>query len=278
MKTIKRVLSLFLSVAMVVTGVNLGMLSKVQAAEQQPVILQAERFEGAGAQADASKVGIGTTNSGNSDNRKNGNNNGAAFRQGETAYQAQGGIGSARTGAIQFDVSQFTSSEEIDEAILTIQVTGTMGNLSSSVWTKAAIFQTDNPASWTVKTATDAKDVPEADRLGPDFPAKGGDYSYDATMWSKENIYQKNQTQTITFDVARALKAAIDTGGKHMVLRLQTVAEGFNVAGKRTASDATAPADVPTLTVTTSKKSVVAVEYLDEAQNKLRENKIINLV
>lgn len=33
MKTVKRALSLFLSVAMVVTGVNLGTLSKVQAAE-----------------------------------------------------------------------------------------------------------------------------------------------------------------------------------------------------------------------------------------------------
>ena len=62
MKIGKRALSLFLTVAMVVTGVNLGTLSKVQAAEH-PITLQAERFEGAGVQTTAGQVGIGTTNS-----------------------------------------------------------------------------------------------------------------------------------------------------------------------------------------------------------------------
>lgn len=259
----KRILSILLAVAMVITGVNIGALAPVEAAERsQSVTLQAERFEGSGSQS-GNEVLIATTHG---ESSRNGDNSAAAFRNNVTANKSDGGLGSSRIGALQFDVSQFTSIEEIDEAVLTIHVNSTNQNLGDS-WTKAGIFQTENNTDWSV-----SKD----DQLGSGFPAIGADYSYDATIWSKENI-AKNNTGAKTFDVTNALKAAITAGNPHMVLRLQTVTAGFLVAGFR-AANAEAPANVPTIVVSTSKKSTATVKYLNKQNSEIKEAKTIELV
>ena len=259
----KRILSILLAVAMVITGVNIGALAPVEAAERsQSVTLQAERFEGSGSQS-GNEVLIATTHG---ESSRNGDNSAAAFRNNVTANKSDGGLGTSRVGALQFDVSQFTSIEEIDEAVLTIHVNSTNQNLGDS-WTKAGIFQTENNTDWSV-----SKD----DQLGSGFPAIGADYSYDATIWSKENI-AKNNTGAKTFDVTNALKAAITAGNPHMVLRLQTVTAGFLVAGFR-AANAEAPANVPTIVVSTSKKSTATVKYLNKQNSEIKEAKTIELV
>ncbi len=109
------------------------------------------------------------------------------------------------------------------------------GNISGGgKWFKAAIFQTANDESWVAVNNPDPGKVSAEDKLGPKFPALNNDYSYDATMWSRERI-SSDSVGDKTFDVTKALKAAVEAGKRHMVLRLQTVAGGFYVDGAREA-------------------------------------------
>ena len=266
----KRLLSILLAVAMVITGVNIGTLAPVKAAEgDNEYNLVLERFE-SGANNDANKNGklVFITTSENNDT---GNMNKGAGVNGTTYGGGPSVCGNNRAAGIQFKLPDNVKAEEVDSAILTINVANVDGCNLNSGWTKAALYETANPTSWTL----DGSDA-NAGNL-KDIPSING-YSKDATIWSTENI-ASNNLGAKTFDVTKAIKNAINTEGlSSIVLRLQTVRGGFKVSGLKTTEDTELQANAPTLKVLTSKKSTVTVNYLDKQNNELKEAKTIELV
>lgn len=266
----KRLLSWLLTAAMVITGVNLGTLTPVQAAAgDSEYDLVLERFE-SGANNDANqsgKLAFITT----SENNDTGNMNKGAGVNGTTYGGGPSVCGNNRAAGIQFKLPENVKAEEIDSAILTINVANVEGCNLNSGWTKAALYETANPTSWSLTgsegNSGNLKDIPSVNG-----------YEQNATIWSKENI-AGNSLGAKTFDVTGAIKNAVNTEGlTSIVLRLQTVRGGFKVSGLKTASDTEIPANAPTLKVITSKKSSATVKYLDQSGNELKEAKTIEMV
>lgn len=266
----KRLLSWLLAAAMVITGVNLGTVTPVQAAAgDNEYDLVLERFE-SGANNDANqnnKLVFITT----SENNDTGNENKGAGVNGTTYGGGPSVCGNNRAAGIQFKLPENVTAEEVDSAILTLNVANVDGCNLNSGWTKAALYETANPTSWTLagsdSNSGNLKDIPSVNG-----------YAKDATIWSNENI-AGNSLGAKTFDVTGAVKNAVSTEGvTSIVLRLQTVRGGFKVSGLKTASDTEIPENAPTLKVIASKKSSVTVKYLDESNQELKEAKTIESV
>lgn len=261
----KRLLSWLLTAAMVITGVNLGTLTPVQAAEGETEIsLELERFE-SGANTDANKNGklVFITTSENNDT---GNMNKGAGVNGTTYGNSPSVCGNNRVAGIQFKLPENVTAEEVDSAVLTINVANVDGCNLNSGWTKAALFETANPTSWSL----DGSDGSSGNLK--DIPSVNG-YAQNATIWSKENIAGSNLGAK-TFDVTEALRNAINTKGlTSIVLRLQTVRGGFKVSGLKTATDQEIPANAPTLKVTTSKKTNITIKYVNEQGKEIKAAK-----
>lgn|GEM_PF-4003036 len=257
MQKSKRIAALFLGLVLAVQGINLETL--VVSAENDYIYsLSPAKFAGSGNQnAEDGTMLIAT----NSTPGASGSSAAGAFISGTTANSSEGILGGTRIGGIEFTLPQGVTVEQIQSATLTINVTGVNGNMGSG-WTKAALFETRNPVSWDVT----AEDVTATGATA--IPARGSDYSYDATIWSNEQISASN-TGEKTFDVTNAVINAINDGNGKIVLRLQTVRSGFYV----NTTDA-----LPTLEIDTAPRTTATVNFkVTGAEDNFRTETIAGL-
>ncbi len=151
------------------------------------------------------------------DRTTEGDNRAAAFIQGETSTGGNP-LGSTRVGILAFKLTDAWKKLDPDKmkATVTIDVTDINHELGDNK-TKAGLFAVDQ----------DLNDINLTDATT--FPAKGNDYSKQATVFSKEWI-AKTDLGKKTFDVTEMVKAVLkDPSATHAMFRLQTVTSGFLV-------------------------------------------------
>ncbi len=145
---------------------------------------------------------------------------GAAYREGETASSAKSTCGNLRVAGLGFELSnevKALDTDLIEKAVLTINVPN-VSNLETKHerWTKAGLL------------SVDASKYAEMSDDEASFPARGDDYSYEATVYSNEQIAE-GQIGKKTFDVTEWIKKSITEGDDYAVYRIQTVMSGFYI-------------------------------------------------
>lgn len=251
MKTIKRVLSLFLSVAMVVTGVNLGMLSKVQAAETKNERYYRE-ITGTFYGTDGNQVSLGTSTPLSAD----GSAECAASIKG-TTYDGNNtsNWGSARYGCLVFQIPKDMELTNLHSATVTLKIKR-VANLSTNGWMKVALYETNNPEI--------TSGSPESS-----YSVKNGYHGVDSAFWSEETVSDRDDAknlQSIHFNVMDAVRS-VDMENGRLVLRVQVPRAGI-------AFNDNTPA---TLTIDATTPTTASVEYVDEQGNKIQNDKALNL-
>ncbi|MGN1098664.1 MAG: BNR-4 repeat-containing protein [Clostridia bacterium] len=163
-------------------------------------------------------------------------------------------VGSARIGAIAFEVDGTIDPETITNAVMSVYVNSINGNLGSN-WMLLAAYETENPQlTYSVGGMDDTL-----------YPAVNNDYSYDAALWSNERCSTSSKGWK-TLDVKRAVVNALTAdGGKSekvtVVLRIQVPAAGLNIS--------VSGSEAPYLTVTTGAKITGTVKIVDTDGNEL---------
>ena len=251
MKTIKRVLSLFLSVAMVVTGVNLRMLSKVQAAETKNERYYRE-ITGTFYGTDSNQVSLGTSTPLSAD----GSAECAASIKG-TTYDGNNtsNWGSARYGCLVFQIPKDMELTNLHSATVTLKIKR-VANLSTNGWMKVALYETNNPEITSGK--------PESN-----YSVKNGYHGVDSAFWSEETVSDRDDAknlQSIHFNVMDAVRS-VDMENGRLVLRVQVPRAGI-------AFNDNTPA---TLTIDATTPTTASVEYVDEQGNKIQNDKTLDL-
>lgn len=191
MKTVKRTLSLFLSVAMVVTGVNLGTLSKVQAAEIKNETYYRE-VTGTFYGTEGNQVSLGTS----TELSAEGSAACAASIKG-TTYDGgnTSNWGSARYGCLVFQIPTDMDLTNLQSASVTLKIKR-VANLSTNGWMKVALYETNNPQI--------TSGSPESN-----YSVKNGYHGVDSAFWSEEKISDRddaNNLLSIHFNVKDAVQ------------------------------------------------------------------------
>lgn len=256
MKQVKRMLSIFLSAAMVITGINLGTLLPVQAEEMKDpnyIMEVTGEFKGSATDGD---ITIKTA----SDSR-DGSKNQAPYISGQTSNGSIGNCGNDRYGCLVFPLPE--GLKMISGATVTFSVTGANNVDNGGSWVKAALYQTENKNV----TATDEST----------YRAINEDYSYEAAMWSDKKVTNQNnnvneaagviKSGELNFDVKKALEAAVAQNSERLVLRVQAAKGGLKLNH-----------DAPVkLTIDTSIPTTVTVKYVDAAGKELQNSKNVNV-
>lgn len=266
MKKGKRLLSILLAVAMVITGVNLGTLTPVEAAEVKSETYYLEKtgvFYGhkVNATDDTKKgtdVGQITLKSVTETLSKN-NKTGTACQAPYTSETASGELdecGGQRNGCIVFDLSQTSMNlSSLNSAQISLSITDVSNSGDSKQWFKAALYETANNA------AVDAEDESTYAALA---------YTETSPIWSAEKISGSgaagtvNKGGTIHFDVKDVFKAAYEKGDRNIVFRVQIPRAGFTFNNIKLNVDATVPAKA-------------TVKYVDKQNNELQDSKEVDV-
>ncbi len=251
MKTVKRALSLFLSVAMVVTGVNLGTLSKVQAAEIKNETYYRE-VTGTFYGTEGNQVSLGTS----TELSAEGSAACAASIKG-TTYDGgnTSNWGSARYGCLVFQIPTDMDLTNLQSASVTLKIKR-VANLSTNGWMKVALYETNNPQI--------TSGSPESN-----YSVKNGYHGVDSAFWSEEKISDRddaNNLLSIHFNVKDAVQN-VDMENGRLVLRVQVPRAGIGFNDNTPATlmiDATTPTNA-------------SVEYVDEQGNKIQNDKILDV-
>lgn len=221
---IRQCLAGVLSFAMAVTMLPSGYVK----AEETDAVgstqeIAASKFVASGGQIDDANWLIATTTNGT-----DGTASAAAYVAGETASEAAGGLGKTRVGAIAFELREAAESydpegnkiapDAIYKAVVSVEVAGVNENMGDR-WTKAALFPVD---AGVYGSLTSDSSVNE----NTSYPAVNDDYSYNAAIYSNEQIAGTN-LGTKTFDVTEQVKAALEEGDPYAIFRVQTVICGI---------------------------------------------------
>lgn len=252
MKTMKRAAAILLAVILAVQGFGMDSLLADAAASRAPEDylheLDLVKFEASGPQGIAGGVFI-IGSSVNPD--ASGNERAAAYISGETAATSDSNLSNTRVGGMEFTLKNGVTAAEINSATLTINVQDVNENMAGAAkWTKAALFETDNPSAWALTAE---------DQVASVIAAKNNDYSYGAAIYSNERISGSDPGEK-TFDVTNAVKNAINDGSSRIVLRLQTVMSGWYVYDGDSQY-------APTLIVDTTPTTSATVNLLDKEDN-----------
>ena len=145
-------------------------------------------------------------------------------------------VGSNRTGVIEFMIDGDIDPDTVTSAVLNVYVNSVNHNLSGSDWMLFAVYETENP---------------ELDYSigGMDYnlyPAKDGDYSYEAAFWSNERCTRSGtgwKSVNVKRAVVNALRGNTDSSEQvRIVLRIQVPCAGLNIS----VSDNAAKLDITT--------------------------------
>ncbi len=260
----KRILSILLAVAMVITGVNIGALAPVEAAEVKSETYYLEKsgvFYGYKLNAaDENDTKNGTDNgqitlkTNLSLDNKVGTANQAPYTS-ETASGGLGECGGQRNGCIVFDLSNTTMNlSNLKSAQVSLGITGVSNCGASNQWFKAALYETANQA-------VTAKDENTYAALA---------YTETSPIWSAEKISGSNAAGTVNtggtihFDVKDVFKAAYEKGDRNIVFRVQLPKAGLTFNNIKLTIDATTP-------------TKVTVKYVDKQNNELQTGKEVDV-
>lgn len=252
MKTVKRILSLFLSVAMVVTGVNLGMPSKVQAAETRNEQYYRENIIGTFYGTDGNQVSLGTSTPLSAE----GSAACAASIKG-TTYNGDetSNWGSPRYGCLVFQIPNDMNLTNLQSASLTLKIKK-VSNLGNGGWMKVALYETNNPEI--------TSGSPEGN-----YSVKNGYHGVDSAFWSEERVSDRdnaNNLLDVHFDVKDAVEN-VDMQNGRLVLRVQVPRAGIAFNNNTPAS----------LTIDATTPTNASVEYVDEQGKKIQGDKILDV-
>ena len=223
----KRLLSILLAIAMVITGVNFGTLTPVKAAEEKSETYYLEKsglFYGFGHNAsnqeevkEALEEGQITLKTDLSEENKTGTANQAPYTS-ETASGGLGACGGQRNGCIVFDLSDTNMDlSNLKSAQVSLGITEVSNCGATDQWFKAALYETANQA-------VTARDESTYAALA---------YTETSPIWSAEKISGSgadgtvNTGGTIHFDVKDVFKAAYEKGDRNMVFRVQLPKAGL---------------------------------------------------
>lgn len=131
----------------------------------------------------------------------------AAYVEGQTASGAGNPLGGTRVGYISFGLDPAMLAEDVVSATVKMTVEGVHSNIGSNQ-TKAGLFQVE----------TEPSQADPADALT--YPAKDGDYSYGATVYSNEMFGTADKDKEITFDVTDMVRESCESKSGHMSFRL----------------------------------------------------------
>lgn len=264
----KRLLSILLAVAMVITGVNLGTLTSVEAAEVKSETYYLEKtgvFYGHKSD-NSGDIKVGTdsgqitlNNPMASDNLSTDNILGTASQAPYTSETASGGLnecGGQRNGCIVFDLSQTSMNlSSLNSAQISLSIADVSNSGDSKQWFKVALYETAN------STTVNAEDESTYAALA---------YTETSPIWSAEKISGSgaagtvNKGGTIHFDVKDVFKAAYEKGDRNIVFRVQIPRAGFTFNNIKLTIDATVP-------------TKATVKYVDKQNNELQDSKEVDV-
>ncbi len=252
MKTVKRVISIFLSFAMVMTGVNLGSLSKVQAAETKGEQYYRENITGTFYGTDGNQISLGTNTQLSADGSA-----ACAASIKDTTYGGNNTTnwGSERFGCLVFQIPKDMDLTNLQTASVTLKLKK-VANLGDNGWMKIALYETNNPQI--------TSGSPESN-----YSVKNGYHGVDSAFWSEERVSDRedaNNLQAVHFDVKDAVQN-VDMENGRLVLRVQVPRAGIGFNDNTPA----------TLTIDATTQTNASVEYVDEQGQKLRSDKILDL-
>ncbi|MCI8490757.1 MAG: hypothetical protein HFJ04_11070 [Lachnospiraceae bacterium] len=269
----KRFLAWLLSLAMVVTSVNLGTAASVKAEE-----VKSEKYYqnikgtigNTGGQANNTKHAMvamaGNVSSSGTD---------SVAPSGEEHSKGGSGFGSARIGCIQFNLPQNMELGDQYTANITLHI-AEINNVEKSKgeYTSVALYQTSNPDSVSLGASGDPKTFPAID---PDTgDAETNAYAYP--IWSDQTITKVGgantdvSTNVLNFDVTNAVKVAYAANKTKLVLRAQVPIAGVWIWNEQADT-----ALHPELTIDATTPAQVTVKYVNENNDELKESKTVDV-
>lgn len=265
----KKFLSLFLAVAMTVTGVNLGTAPmQTKAAETFSDKYYQEirgTLAGSGGQdvKDATIIAV----KGNEQTTE-GSELGAPFTSDTASGAYNRGFAGSRVGCLQFtlpDMELGADYANLKKATITLDVKETRNTNESGEFTSIALYQTANPASASAAEAAT-------------YAARDNNYGISAVIWGDKKLSQNKKEEgfiekgKVNFDVTEALKQAYTDGNNKLVLRVHTPHAGFVVYDERAAE-----ANHPLLTIDATTDTSVTINYVDGQNNAIKEPKTVGV-
>ncbi len=265
----KKFLSLFLAVAMTVTGVNLGTVPmQTKAAETFSDKYYQEirgTLAGSGGQDQTDSTIIAVKGN---EQTTEGSEFGAPFTSDTASGAYSRGFGSRRIGCLQFtlpDMELGADYANLKNATITLDVKETRNTNESGEFTTIALYQTQNSASASVTEAAT-------------YAARDNNYGISAVIWGDKKLSQNKKEEgfiekgKVNFDVTEALKQAYTDGNNKLVLRVHTPHAGFVVYDERAAE-----ANHPLLTIDATTDTSVTINYVDGQNNAIKEPKTVGV-
>ncbi len=265
----KKFLSLFLAVAMTVTGVNLGTAPmQTKAAETLSTKYYQEirgTLAGSGGQDQTDSTIIAVKGN---EQTTEGSEFGAPFTSDTASGAYSRGFGSRRVGCLQFtlpDMELGADYANLKKATITLDVKETRNTNESGEFTSIALYQTANPASASAAEAAT-------------YAARDNNYGISAVIWGDKKLSQNKKEEgfiekgKVNFDVTEALKQAYTDGNNKLVLRVHTPHAGFVVYDERAAE-----ANHPLLTIDATTDTSVTINYVDGQNNAIKEPKTVGV-
>lgn len=244
----KRFLVWLLSLAMVVTSVNLGTAASVKAEESGTITINGT-LEGTGIQADGTNKGTTLVGGSGSENDKGGETY-AYCALWDTVRQYDA-LETPSVGCLRFDLPENLNADNIASASITLNVkaatsTDSQGNNAYKCYTKIALYQTENPLNA----------VPDDPKT---YLAVNNDYSKEKAVWgsqfftgySNPRVLTDNQNKLPvksgedTFSVTEYIKSAYENSKGTLVLRALTPKAGVYIYNQNSEYK-------PTLTIKTN--------------------------
>lgn len=265
----KKFLSLFLAVAMTVTGVNLGTAPmQTKAAETFSDKYYQEirgTLAGSGGQDQTDSTIIAVKGN---EQTTEGSELGAPFTSDTASGAYNRGFAGSRVGCLQFtlpDMELGADYANLKKATITLDVKETRNTNESGEFTTIALYQTQNSANASVTEAAT-------------YAARDNNYGISAVIWGDKKLSQNKKEEgfiekgKVNFDVTEAVKQAYTDGNKKFVLRVHTPHAGFVVFDQRAAE-----ANHPLLTIDATTDTSVTINYVDGQNNAIKEPKTVNV-
>ena len=265
----KKFLSLFLAVAMTVTGVNLGTAPiQTKAAETLSTKYYQEirgTLAGSGGQDQTDSTIIAVKGN---EQTTEGSEFGAPFTSDTASGAYSRGFAGSRVGCLQFtlpDMELGADYANLKKATITLDVKETRNTNESGEFTSIALYQTANPASASAAEAAT-------------YAARDNNYGISAVIWGDKKLSQNKKEEgfiekgKVNFDVTEALKQAYTDGNNKLVLRVHTPHAGFVVYDERAAE-----ANHPLLTIDATTDTSVTINYVDGQNNAIKEPKTVGV-
>ena len=240
----KRFLAWLLTVAMVITSVNLGLIETAKAEEIKSELYYKDGIVGTFFGTDGNQI---STSDGNN---TAGTNTHAPAISGTTWGGGGTNWGSNRFGCLVFQIPTNMELTALKSARVTLRVKR-VANLDN--WMKIALYETENPVITSGSPETN-------------YAAKNGYNGVESAIWSEETVSNmSNADYPVHFDVTEVVRNVNMENGR-LVLRVQVPRAGVEFVSNTPA----------TLTIDATTPTEITVKYVNSAGSEIRDSKTVD--